>query len=79
MTIADQFRREGRDIGRQEGIEKTALKALQKGLDMETVARITGLSFEKLEKLKKQLKLIYERNTVREEGRWGDNKSNVRN
>ncbi|SHH26699.1 conserved hypothetical protein (putative transposase or invertase), partial [Thermosyntropha lipolytica DSM 11003] len=45
----------GIEQGIEKGIEKAALNALQKGLDIETIAEITGLSVEKIEELKKKL------------------------
>ncbi|SHG47967.1 conserved hypothetical protein (putative transposase or invertase) [Thermosyntropha lipolytica DSM 11003] len=47
--------KKGKKEGKEEGREETALKALQKGLDIETIAEITGLSIERIEELKKRL------------------------
>ncbi|SHH23589.1 conserved hypothetical protein (putative transposase or invertase), partial [Thermosyntropha lipolytica DSM 11003] len=67
MTLAEKWRREGikegiergiregREQGIQEGIEKAALNALREGLDVKLISRLTGLSVEKIEELKKKL------------------------
>ncbi|SHH31814.1 conserved hypothetical protein (putative transposase or invertase), partial [Thermosyntropha lipolytica DSM 11003] len=71
MTLAEKWRREGIEEGIRKGIEQgiakgiekgiekgkeeAALNALQKGLDIETIAEITGLSVERIEELKKKL------------------------
>ncbi|SHH34054.1 conserved hypothetical protein (putative transposase or invertase), partial [Thermosyntropha lipolytica DSM 11003] len=55
--------REGREQGIQEGIakgieqgiEKAALNALREGLDVKLISRLTGLSVERIEELKKKL------------------------
>ncbi|SHH36418.1 conserved hypothetical protein (putative transposase or invertase), partial [Thermosyntropha lipolytica DSM 11003] len=67
MTLAERLRREGMEKGIAKGIEKgiakgiekgkeeAALNALQKGLDIQIIAEITGLSVERIEELKKKL------------------------
>ncbi|SHH06646.1 conserved hypothetical protein (putative transposase or invertase), partial [Thermosyntropha lipolytica DSM 11003] len=45
----------GIEQGIEKGKEEAALNALQKGLDIETIAEITGLSVERIEELKKKL------------------------
>jgi predicted transposase/invertase (TIGR01784 family) len=42
---------EGREEGREEGIEFTARNALSKGIPVQTVQEITGLSLEKISDL----------------------------
>ncbi|SHG46672.1 conserved hypothetical protein (putative transposase or invertase) [Thermosyntropha lipolytica DSM 11003] len=63
MTLAERLRREGREKGREEGREEgrkegreeTALNALREGLDVKLISRLTGLSVERIEELKKNL------------------------
>ncbi|SHH39388.1 conserved hypothetical protein (putative transposase or invertase), partial [Thermosyntropha lipolytica DSM 11003] len=55
MTLAERLRGEGMEKGIEKGIEKAALNALQKGLDIQIIAEITGLSVERIEELKKKL------------------------
>ncbi|SHG73120.1 conserved hypothetical protein (putative transposase or invertase), partial [Thermosyntropha lipolytica DSM 11003] len=45
----------GIEQGIEKGKEEAALNALQKGLDIETIVEITGLSVERIEELKKKL------------------------
>ena len=42
---------EGIEVGIQQGLEKTAKQMLSKGLDMQLICEMTGLSTEKLEQL----------------------------
>ena len=55
MTIADRLKEEGRQEGRQEGEKKkaveTAKKLKEKGMDIELIIEVTGLSKEEIEKL----------------------------
>jgi len=44
---------EGREEGKQETLEHTALKMLKKGLDLEVISEITGLTHEQIEALRK--------------------------
>ena len=44
----------GRQEGRQEGIERTAVNMLQDGMTTEKVAQLTGLTIERIEKLKSE-------------------------
>jgi len=49
----DTAREEGREEGKQETLEHTALKMLSKGLNLEVVSEITGLTHEQIEALRK--------------------------
>ena len=44
----------GCEYGRQEGIEQTAVNMLQDGMSLEKVAQLTGLTIERVEKLKSE-------------------------
>ena len=61
MTQIEQWvREEGREEDEKEARKKTAIIALQKGLDVEFVAEITGLSKEEILELKsKKIRFIY--------------------
>jgi hypothetical protein len=48
----DELRKEGEIIG----VKKTAINMLKKNFDNQTINEITGLSLEKIEELKKQIK-----------------------
>ena len=50
----EEAREEGREEGRQEGIERTAVNMLQDGMTTEKVAQLTGLTIERVEKLKSE-------------------------
>ncbi|HPF29359.1 MAG TPA: hypothetical protein PLZ77_04540, partial [Lachnospiraceae bacterium] len=45
------------EYGRQEGIEQTAVNMLQDGMSPEKVAQLTGLTIERMEKIKQKNKL----------------------
>ena len=47
--------RKGKQIGAQETRIKTATQLLKEGLDVEFIARVTGLSQKEIETLKKNL------------------------
>ncbi len=47
----------GCEYGRQEGIEQTAVNMLQDGMSPEKVAQLTGLTIERMEKIKQKNKL----------------------
>ncbi|MEM7496307.1 MAG: Rpn family recombination-promoting nuclease/putative transposase, partial [Myxococcota bacterium] len=46
--------KKGREEGRKEGIELTAARMLKEGMDNATVARVTGLSQQRIERLSRQ-------------------------
>ena len=50
----EEGREEGREQGRQEGIERTAVNLLRDGMTTEKVAQLTGLTIERVEKLKSE-------------------------
>ncbi len=50
----EQGLKKGREQGIKEGKEKTARKMLEKGMELELITEITGLSEEKLQKIKKE-------------------------
>ena len=50
----EEAREEGREEGRQEGIERTAVNLLRDGMTTEKVAQLTGLTIERVEKLKSE-------------------------
>ena len=56
MTIAEKLRNEGREIGKQEGLEMalTALQAFREGKNIEEVMKLTGLERDKLLKIQEQ-------------------------
>lgn len=43
------------DKGKIEGIEKTALNMIKEGFDNQLISKITGLSIDKIEELKKNI------------------------
>ncbi len=45
---------EGRTEGRLDAIKETALKMLQKGIDIQTIIEITGLTEEEIKKCKRR-------------------------
>jgi len=49
----DTARKEGREEGKQKTLEHTALKMLNKGLNLEVISEITGLTPEQIEALRK--------------------------
>ena len=55
MTIADRLRQEGEKRGEKKGEHKkaveTAKKLKEKGMDIELIIEVTGLSKEEIEKL----------------------------
>ncbi len=56
MTQIEQWlREEGLKEGLKEGKLETARKALLKGVDVEFIAEITGLSLETIQKLKNEI------------------------
>ena len=50
----EEGRKKGREEGREEGIVTVAKNMIEKGLDTETIAELTGMAPGKIEKLKKQ-------------------------
>ena len=46
-------REEGIEIGMEKGMEKTALNAIKAGLDNDTISKITSLTTEQIEALRK--------------------------
>ena len=46
-------RKEGREEGIEIGMEKTALNAIKAGLDNDTISKITSLTTEQIEALRK--------------------------
>lgn len=50
-NTVNKYKAEGREEGREEGIKETAKKMLEKGLDVEIVMAVTGLSKEEIEAL----------------------------
>lgn len=59
--FAERSRKEGfekgREEGREEGIVTVAKNMIEKGLDTETIAELTGMAPGKIEKLKKTIRL----------------------
>lgn len=56
MTQIEQWiREEGRKEGKIEGKKETARAALKEGLPADMVARITGLSPDEVQKIKKEM------------------------
>ncbi len=51
MTLADMLRDEGRQEGIQEGSQKIAINLLREGMDLRTIARVTGLDATMLNQL----------------------------
>ncbi|RDW15805.1 transposase [Oceanobacillus arenosus] len=60
MSIADLLREEGRGEGREEGREEEKveliMKAINEGLNLELIAKITGLSIKEVEKIANERK-----------------------
>ncbi|MBP2200310.1 putative transposase/invertase (TIGR01784 family) [Pantoea cypripedii] len=52
MTIAEQLKQKGIQLGEQRGIEKVARNMLLDGMDRSTVMRMTGLTEEQLSRIK---------------------------
>ncbi|WP_416414158.1 Rpn family recombination-promoting nuclease/putative transposase [Pantoea sp. App145] len=52
MTIAEQLKQKGIQLGEQRGIEKVARNMLLDGMDRSTVMRMTGLTEEQLSQIK---------------------------
>ena len=50
----EEGRKEGRKEGEREAKLETARKLLDKGIDIEIIADVTGLSVEELEELKRK-------------------------
>ncbi len=48
MTIADLLKKEGRQEGVQEGVERVASTMIRKGLDREAIAEFTGLTLNQI-------------------------------
>ena len=55
MTVYEEIKQEGRQEGISQGIAKVAVSALRNGIDIQTVAKFTGLDLVELEKLNKSL------------------------
>ena len=57
MTIAEQFKAEGVQAGKQAGIAESihAAKLIQQGYDIESIAKTTGLSIDNIKLLKEQI------------------------
>jgi predicted transposase/invertase (TIGR01784 family) len=47
----EEGREDGREEGREEGMELAARNALSKGIPVQTVQEITGLSLEKIKEI----------------------------
>lgn len=47
-----EWKEEGRQIGLQEGREEVTIALLNAGIDLEMIARVTGISIEELKKLR---------------------------
>lgn len=52
MTIAQQLEQKGLEKGRQEGKMEVARNLLQKGIPLESVRELTGLSNDELAKIR---------------------------
>ena len=52
MTIAQQLEQKGLEKGRQEGKMEVARNLLQKGIPLESVSELTGLSNDELAKIR---------------------------
>ena len=46
---------EGREIGKEESMEKVAINLINKNMDIEEIAEITELPIEKVEELKNKI------------------------
>lgn len=55
MTIADQLRQEGKQEGRQEGITKVVKNAIVKGLKVEDIVDLTGLTKKEIDSIRKDM------------------------
>ncbi len=56
MTIAEQFKAEGKAEGKVEGIHLVAINLLEQGSDVKFVAKVTKLSLDEVKRLKEQIK-----------------------
>ena len=54
MTLADRIRRQGIEKGISRGVEITAMRMLKENVDINFIARITGLSIEVIKNLEAQ-------------------------
>ena len=57
----EKGREEGMEIGIEKGMEKTALNSIKAGLDNDTISKITSLTTEQIETLRKNNKSRGER------------------
>lgn len=57
MTIADEFRKEGEEIGEIKALKRTAINALKQGIKPKAVSKFTGLSFDEVNQLLIESKL----------------------
>lgn len=55
MTIAEQLRQEGRQEGRQEEITKVVKNAIVKGMEVEDIVELTGLTKKDIDKVRKEM------------------------
>lgn len=55
MTIAEQLRQEGREEGRQEEITKVVKNAIIKGMEVEDIVELTGLTKKEIDKVRKSM------------------------
>ena len=54
MTLADRIKRQGIEKGISRGVEITAIRMLDENIDINFIARITGLSIEVIKNLEAQ-------------------------
>ena len=57
QEILQEGIQEGQQKGRQEGRQEMILKMLQEGVEIELIARVTGLSIEQIQALSSQANL----------------------
>lgn len=59
MTVADRLKQEGRQEGRQEGVQEHIRKIVKnayiKGMDIQDIMDLTGLTEKEIDKVRKEL------------------------
>ncbi len=55
MTAADKLIEEGIEKGMERGIEKVAKNAIIKGLDIQDIMELTGLTKKEIERIRKEM------------------------
>ena len=53
--IEEKSRKEGREEGREEGMVVVARKALKKGMNLDDIIELTGLTVEEIEKIREEM------------------------